>query len=109
MWPFSLPATQVTPTLNLKNLTNELQSVVDWHTLGVNLNLKSHELSGIEEEHSKPTRRKSEMLSLWLQNTTNPSWEIIVQALRLMEAHSVADRIQRKYITCIASIEGIIV
>lgn len=109
MWPFSLPPTQVTPTLNLKNFTNELQSVVDWHTLGVNLNLKSHKLSGIEEEYSKLTRRKSEMLSLWLQNTTNPSWEIIVQALHLMEAHSVADRIQRKYITCIVSNEGIIV
>ena len=56
-----------TPTL--KALTNELKSVSDWYTLGVNLNFKTYKLRTIESNHPVDSnRRKIEMLSCWLDH-----------------------------------------
>jgi len=98
-------APPATPTL--KELTNALKSVSDWYLLGVNLDLRGPELTTIDRNHrGDNTRCKIEMLSSWLQNTTCPSWEAVVQALRLMEANADADTIQRKYVTSTATTEG---
>lgn len=80
---------------------NELKSVSDWHTLGVNLDLKSHQLTEIEKNHRGDDQRgcKTEMLACWQNNTTTPSWEAVAEALCLMDAHTVANRIRRKFIT----------
>ena len=89
------PTASTTPSL--LDLSNEL-SCVSWHSLGVKLGLKGHQLHAIEESHRGNNERlKNEMLDLWLRSAKNPSWKAIVEALRLMEEHSVADRIQRKY------------
>ena len=62
-----------TPTL--KALTNELKSVSDWYTLGVNLNFKTYQLRTIESNHPVDSnRRKIEMLSCCLDHTSNPNW-----------------------------------
>ena len=95
------------PTLTLKALTNELKAVSDWHSLGVNLDLKRHQLSEIEKNHRGDDKRcRTEVLGCWLDNTTTPTWEAIAEALDLMEAHTAADNIRRKYIT--THTEGII-
>ena len=102
---FFSPTALATPTL--KELMNELKSVSDWHTLGVNLDLKRHQLSEIEKNHRGDDKRcRTEVLGCWLDNTTNPTWKAVAEALYLMEAYSVADNIKRKYIT-ITSDEGI--
>ena len=85
------------PTPSLLDLSNEL-NCVSWHSLGVKLGLEGHQLRAIEGgHHGNNERLKNEMLDLWLRSAKNPSWKAIVEALRLMEEHSVADRIQRKY------------
>ena len=96
-----------TPTL--RELTNELDSVLEWHLLGVKLDLKTHELGEIERNYrSDGIRRcKTEMLSRWLGNTTNPTWEAVVDALRQMRANAVADTIERNNILHTATSEGI--
>ena len=106
IWSIFLPtAPPATPTL--KELTNVLKSVLDWHLLGVKLDLTGTELATIERDYrGDNTRCKTEMLSRWLQNTTCPCWEAVVQALRLMEANAAADTIQRKYVTSTATTEG---
>jgi len=92
------PEGPATPTL--KELTNALKSVSNWHLLGVNLDLSDSELTTIEMNHrGDNTLCKTKMLSRWLAKTTCPSWEAVVQALRLMEANAVAVTIQRKYVT----------
>ena len=106
IWSLSLPAVPATPTL--KELTNALKSVSDWHLLGVNLDLSGSELATIERDYrGDNTRCKTEMLYRWLEKTTCPSWEAVVQALGLMEAYAAANRIQREYITPTATTEGI--
>ena len=37
------------------------------------------------------------MLNAWLNSTTTPTWEAIVEALGQMEQGRVADDIQKKY------------
>ena len=54
-------------TLTLKDLSNELEPVADWHTLGVRFGVEDHKLREIEEHYHDPQRRKSEMLSRWLR------------------------------------------
>ena len=58
-----LPTAPDTPTL--KELSNALDSVVDWHSLGVKLGLEDHELSRIDKNfHGEGNERcKHEMLS----------------------------------------------
>ena len=103
---FFSPTASATPTL--KELMNELRSVSDLHTLGVNLDLKRHQLSEIEKNHRGDDKRcRTEVLGCWLDNTTNPTWKAVAEALYLMEAHSVADTIQRKYITSNTTSQGI--
>ena len=75
--------------------------------LGVNLDLRGPEITTIEKDYrGDNTRCKTEVLSRWLENTTSPSWEAVVQALRLMDADAVADTIQRKYVTSTDTTEG---
>ena len=90
-------AAPATPTL--KELTNELKQVADWYLLGINLNLKHHQLRTIRKDHYGDNQCKIEMLGCWLDSTTNPTWETVAEALHLMDEHKIADTMQRKYIT----------
>ena len=92
----SLPATAATPTL--KELSNALDSVVDWFTLGVKLELEDHELRTIEQNYRGDgnERCKLEMLSRWLRSGKPPTWKALADALHLMGEHAVASKIQAK-------------
>ena len=90
------PSSRATPTLQA--LTRELDSVEDWHRLGVNLGLQGHQLREIERNYSRDNNRcKTEMLDLWLRNASNPAWEAIVMGLDQMQARMLADHIRRTY------------
>ena len=94
---------------SLKALTNELKSVTDWHLLGVSLDLKPHQLKEIENNYHGDTKRcKTEVLICWLDNTTNPTWEAVAEALDQMDAHGVAAIIRRKYVTFTTTTEGVV-
>ena len=70
--------------------------------------MKRHQLNEIEKRYQGDVKRcKNELLSCWLNNTTTPTWEAIVVALCLMEAHTAADVIQKKFITSSITNEGI--
>ena len=89
---------QVTPSL--QELSNELNLVSDWHTLGVKLGVQPTNLSMIERNHHGDTARcKHEMLYCWLQtaHTPSPSWEAITEALFQMGEHKLAMNIRAKY------------
>ena len=93
----SLPAAVAAPTL--KELSNALDSVVDWFTLGVKLELEDHELRTIERNYRGDgnERCKSEMLSRWLRSTKLPTWKAIVDALQQMGEQAAASKIRAKY------------
>ena len=84
--------------LNLKNLSSELATVINWFLLGINLGLPQHELTKIERDYQRNDRRRVEMLNLWLQRTPNGTWEDVVRALQQMGENRVAENIREKYI-----------
>ena len=89
-------STRATPTLQA--LANELDSIENWHRLGVNLGFQGHQLREIERNYNRDNNRcKIEMLDLWLRDTRNPTWEAIIRALDQMQARVVADNIRRRY------------
>ena len=102
---FCPPTAPDTPTL--KELKNALKSVLDWHSLGVNLDLKSHQLGTIEKNHRGDDERcRTEMLICWLDDTIAPTWGAVAEALDQMGQGRVADEIRKTYITSTTAIEG---
>ena len=101
----SISASPATPTL--KELSEALKSVLKWHSLGIQLGLKIHQLGTIERNHHGDNERcKTEMLICWLDKTEAPTWEAIAEALGQMEHGRVAAEIQRRYIISNTTTEG---
>ena len=86
--------------LNLKDLSTELVTVINWFLLGINLGLPKHELSKIQQNyaHQGNDQQRVEMLYLWLQCTPNATWEEVVRALEQMGENRVAENIREKCI-----------
>ena len=92
----SLPATAATPIW--KELSDALDSVVNWHSLGVKLGLQDHELRTIEQNYRGDSERcKHEMLGRWLRSDKLPTWKTVVNALQRMGEQAVASKIQANY------------
>ena len=104
----SSPTAPATPTL--KELSNALDSVVDWHSLGVKLGLEDHELSTIDNDfHGKGNERcKHEMLSQWLRNAKLLTWKAVADALQQMGEHAVAFKIRTKYCSSSTDTHGML-
>ena len=87
-----------------------MAEVSDWHTLGIQLDLRGDQLDEIEQSH--PTagvvRWKSEVLKKWLHSNTNASWENVVSALQNMKECELAERIRRKYIGIEKAVAGMV-
>ena len=95
---FSPPTAPATPTL--KELSNVLDSVVNWYLLGVKLDLQDHELHTIERNYRGDSERcKHEMLSRWLRTAKLATWKAVTDALQQMGERTVALNIQAKYCT----------
>ena len=88
---------------DLKTLVNELHEVrADWYDLGVQLEIKTHDLDVFRLENQNDTKKcLRQMLSLWLLHEipSPPSWERVVDALSspAIDRPTVAERIRRTY------------
>ena len=75
-----------------------MDSVVNWFSLGVKLELERHVLIQIEKDHHGDNERcKYEMLDRWLRNAKQPTWKAMADALCLIGEHQVALNIRTKY------------
>ena len=90
---------QGTAVPKVGNLSSELKTVTDWHQLGINLGIETHELLRIECDHQGNERRKLEMLNLWLRRNQKASWGDVVSALKEMEENRVAENIRQNYLS----------
>ena len=90
-----VPASDV---LTVKNLFSELTTITNWYQLGVYLNLQTHELDKIQQDHAYHgnDRQRLEMLRLWLRRTPNATWDDVVSALQQMGEDRVAENIRQK-------------
>ena len=78
----------------LKEVANALKEVSEWYQLGLQLGLTAGKLKAIESNHPCDTKRcKTDVLAWWLQNATDHSWKIIVEALDKMEYKVLAEEL----------------
>ena len=91
---------QATDILNVKNLSSELTTITNWYQLGLYLNLQTHDLDKIQQDHAYHgnDRQMVEMLSLWLRRTPNAAWRDVVSALQQMRENRVAENIHQKHL-----------
>ena len=91
---------QTTDILNVKNLSSELTTITNWYQLGLYLNLQTHDLSKIQQDHAHHgnDRQMMEMLALWLRRTPNATWGDVVNALQQMGENRVAENIRQKHL-----------
>ena len=90
------------PTIEL--LTQELNKVAKWQTLGTNLGMAPCEITEIEQDHPGDTaRRRTAMLDKWLKKHENPSWMSIIEALEKMSEMSLAKHLRNVYVSLVSS------
>ena len=91
---------QATDILNVKNLSSELTTITNWYQLGLYLNLQTHELNKIQQDHAHQgnDRQMVGMLSLWLRRTPNATWGDVVSSLQRMRENRVAENIRQKHL-----------
>ena len=90
--------------IDLYNLQGALSSVAEkWYTLGLCLDLSAAELHDIESEREKdPSCYLNGVLKLWVERVdSKPSWKVLIDALRHIEASDLADSLQERFGGCI--------
>ena len=65
----------------IDDLVVELKAV-NWHQLGLQLQVPPDKLDKIDEDYRSSDRKLSEVLQYWLLNDLHPSWDKICDALR---------------------------
>ena len=71
--------------LTVRQLLKVCESVTDWYTLGIHLQLPLSQLNNIQVNvtyHVQGVNRhKAAMFEAWLKGSTNPSWSDLITAL----------------------------
>ena len=80
--------------LTVKNLLEACREVTDWKGLGIQLDLKNHQLEEIEAEYRKITDRKMKMFTCWINNDFDVSWAHLITALRDIGDRKIASDIE---------------
>ena len=77
-----------------------LTGVLDWHTLGIKLDIPDHSLAEIRIDYSAYgiDRQKQEMITKWLEYDTEASWDKLANALEEMGKHVAANKIWNAYV-----------
>ena len=71
----------------------------DWYDLGLQLKVSIGTLKSIRAEFYSPKHQLREMLNAWLTTGDNPSWKILIEALRsrMVGASQLAAVLETKY------------
>jgi len=87
-------------SLTCKNISQILTGVLEWHTLGIKLDLPVDTLGKIQIDFSVygTDRLTQEMVKKWLAYDPLASWSKLASALDEMGNHTLAKEIRDKYI-----------
>ena len=80
----------------MKELTTAVSKVVDWHALGLQLDLTMSQLHDIHVTYHVygVERIKAEIFSVWLRSSPKASWADLITALKTMGEVAVASEIE---------------
>ena len=93
---FSSPA-ELTEN-DLPEIQSELEEVDNWHKLGLQLEVPAGKLTEFERNYTDDAQHcKAEVLTWWLQNATDCSWNTLAQAIEAMGGHqAVAEKLRMR-------------
>ena len=71
----------------------------DWYDLGLQLKVRTGTLDNIRADFTAAKHRLREMLKAWLTTGDNPSWKILIDALksRMVGASQLAAALEKMY------------
>ena len=75
----------------------ELRDFENWYLLGLQLNISTDILDSIERTHDTGVRCCIKMVQHWINNSRNPSWDAIHEALKSIGESVIAAMIAAKY------------
>lgn len=78
--------------LNVKNLLNALKDVPNWQLLGIQLGMSPAQIHQISSPNPM-----MDLLDLWLNFDSEPSWEKVATALDEMDKKKIAREIRTAY------------
>ena len=82
----------------LKDLVKDLNSIVNWQLLMINLGVKKFENDKIESNfRCDIDRQKQEAFDKWLRMKPDACWKDVTDALYEMEEITLASSLARKY------------
>jgi len=85
--------------LTEKNIINYIKSVTNWFELGLQLDFEVPELDIIRANNPLNVQSaKIALISCWLKDKKNPSWEKLAEALNNISQRNLATRIYE--LTC---------
>ena len=90
--------------LTERKLVHALKEVIDWKLLGLLLKMSTTDLETIEHDYRLLNDQKIKLFTLWLKRDPQASWENILDALKQMELHDLARRVQSEF--CPSGIKG---
>lgn len=71
--------------------------MTDWHSLGVQLEIKYEDLAKIEKDYGNNTKRcKTEVVQFWCRNSLDRTWDRLADAVSLMGDHENLAKTLRK-------------
>ena len=85
--------------LSVSKLAKRLKEVeTNWMTFGIQLGLDMHTLKTFEDSQPKNLRDNfAEMLQYWLDNSTNPTWQAIFEALECVGNRRLISQLKLKH------------
>ena len=97
-----LPLCLAGVALTLKAAINALHSAsFRWYQIGVQLDVPTHSLKNIQQQHHDPVDCLTELLDKWMKSATDPppSWRALIDALRAptVGEKRLAEELEEKY------------
>ena len=77
---------------------NITEHVVDWHGLGLQLELHNSRLNKIQRQYIAEDDRRREMIHVWMHSDPEASWKKLSEALRRIEQQVLAEKIAKEVI-----------
>ena len=66
--------------MSYQEILSELEGMVHWFLLGAYLGVPVGKLMEVEEDYSKTSRKRAQVIHLWMKRE-EPSWQKLVTAL----------------------------
>ena len=86
------------PTFTLKNVLNALKDVVEWKSLGVQLNVSGPKIDEIDiNNRGQVAHCRRALVQYWLDSDVSRSWKKLIDALKSIHKSVSAEEIIRTY------------